>query len=98
MLLIAARIARSKGAPENSDYRAAFEQRQVERNARNFAGREANDQVAALPGHIAQRYFRVGTADRIVNYIDAFASRQIFEALAQVLAGVVDAFISAMFA
>ena len=54
-------------APEDSDDVAALEQRQVQRDRRDLAGGEADDEEATLPGGGAQGGLAVRTTDRVVH-------------------------------
>ena len=58
-------------APEDSDDVAALEQRQVQRDLRDLAGREPDDEEATLPGGGAQSRLAVLAADRVVDDVGA---------------------------
>ena len=64
------RLAPRVRAPEHADQRAAFQQRQVERNRRDLAARETDHQIAAVPRHAAHDLLGVVRADRIVGNVD----------------------------
>src|SRR6056297_1525321 len=70
------RLLTGKAPPEDPHDGAALEQCQVEWNARDGAAGKADDQVAASPGHTANRRFGKVTADRVVDHIDALAISQ----------------------
>ena len=73
----ALRLAAREVAPEDADDRASFQQREVERNLRDLAGREADDEQAAAPGDRSQRRLGVRPADRVVDDVDAAGRRSI---------------------
>src|SRR6266851_516520 len=98
VFLVALGVARSERAPEDADNRTALEQAEIERNARNIASREADDQMATLPGQPAQRRFRIRTANRIKDHINTFACCEGLDTLFEILAGIINAFIRAMLA
>ena len=66
-------------APEDADDVAALEEREVERNLRDLAGGEADDEEAALPRHRTQRGLAVRAAHRVVDDVGADASRSVRE-------------------
>src|SRR6185437_229288 len=49
VLQVALRVARGKGAPEYAQHIAAFEQREVQRDFRDFTRRETDHEEAAFP-------------------------------------------------
>ena len=72
-----------------------FEQREIERDLRNLAGRKADHQEAPVPGDRAQRGFRIGSADRIVDHVHALAAGDAAQRLLQVFLRVVDRLVGA---
>src|SRR3546814_5573660 len=52
---IALRLPPREGPPEDTDHRAALQQREVERDLRDVAGGETDHEEAAIPGHGPQR-------------------------------------------
>ena len=58
-----------KLAPINANDLAALQQREVERNAGNVAGRKSDDEKPSFPGNGAQCRFRVAVADGVVDHI-----------------------------
>ena len=64
-------------APEDSDDVAALEQREVQRDRRDLAGSEADDEEATLPGGGAQGGLAVRTTDRVVHDISSDATGQV---------------------
>src|SRR2546423_740884 len=54
-------------APEDTDDVAALEQCQIQRDRRDLAGGEADDEEATLPGGGAQGGLAVRTTDRVVH-------------------------------
>src|SRR5579863_1240089 len=96
VFLVMLRFALGKRAPENAHNGAAFEQRQVKGNARDFAPRETNHQKTPFPGYAAQRGFRVVATYWIKDHINALARRDLLDTFAQVFAGIVDDFARAM--
>ena len=80
----ALRLAAREVAPEHADDRASFQQREVERNPRDVAGREPDDEQAAAPGGRSQRRLGVRPADRVVDDVDAAAAGDRLDPLAQV--------------
>ena len=91
-------LAHRERAPEHADDLAALEQHEVERNLRDVAGGEADDEVAALPGDAAQRRLGERAADRIVDDVDAVAAGERLDALLEILVRVVDALVGAVLA
>ena len=87
---MAFRVALDERAPEHADDVAAFEQREIERDLRDLAGRKADHQKAPLPGDRAQRGFGVRPADRIVDHVGALAAGDAAQRLLQVFLRVVD--------
>ena len=96
--LMALRIALDERAPEHADDVAALEQREIERNLRDLAGRKADHQEAPVPGDRAQRRLRIGAADRIVDHVHALAAGDAAQRLLQVLLRVVDRLVGAALA
>src|SRR4051812_39681753 len=92
------RVALDECAPENANDVAALEQREVERNFRDFAGGKPDHQKAALPGDRAQRGFRVCTADGIVNYVSTFAAGCLAQRVLQIRGCVIDDVVGAALA
>src|SRR5262245_47175685 len=56
------RLAARELAPEDADDRTSFEEREVQWNLRNLAGRETDDEQAAPPGERSQRRFGMRAA------------------------------------
>src|SRR5262249_14985995 len=83
-------------APEHADDRAAFQQREIERDPRNVAGREADDEQATTPGERSQRRLRIRAAYRIVHDVDAAAAGQRGDLFAQIAGAVIDRFVGAV--
>src|SRR6266516_3677721 len=77
-------------APEDSDDVAALEQRQVQRDRGDLAGRESDNEEATLPGGGAQRRLAVLATDRVVHDVGAGAAGQLADPRLEVLGGVVD--------
>src|SRR4026208_2433250 len=84
------RLAPREIAPEDADDRRALQQREVERQLGDFTRGEPDDQQPAAQRARAERGLRVGAADGVVDDVDAFAVREVLDARAQVLGGVVD--------
>src|SRR6476620_1261728 len=91
-----ARLAPRKIAPEHADDRGALEESEVERQLRNFAGGEADDEQPPAPGERTERGLGVGSADRVVDHVDAAAVGERLDALAQVLLRIVDSGVGAV--
>src|SRR5581483_11481314 len=60
-------------APKHADDRAAFEQREIERDLRNVTRGEPDDEKTPVPRHVAQRRLGIRSANRIVDDIHAAA-------------------------
>src|SRR5262249_28500841 len=80
----------------DAEHVTALEQREVERQLRNLAGGEADDEVTTLPGDSPQRRLAVRPADWIEDRVDAMLAALALERVAQVLAGVVDRHVGAV--
>ena len=90
MFLAAPGFACSERAPEYADNGAAFEKRQIERDARYVSCREADNQETAIPCHAAQGRFGVIAAYRVEGDVDAITCGERLHALLEVLGAVVD--------
>src|SRR5204863_7331036 len=88
-------VALDEGAPEYADDVATLEQREVERDLRNFAGRKPDHQKAPLPRDRAQRGFGVSAANRIVDHVGAFAAGEAAQRFLQILRRIIDARVGA---
>src|SRR6516162_1504372 len=91
-------LAAGPGAPGDAADVAAFKEREIEGNFRNFAGGKSDHEIAAEPAERTQRRLGIAAADRIVNYIDAALAAKFFERAAKVLTVVVHGFIGAVLA
>ena len=91
-------LALDERGPEHPDHRAAFEQHEVERNARDRAGSKAEHEIASLPGHRSQARLGGIAAHHIVKHIDAFGRGQLFEPDLEILVLVIDAVVGAVLA
>src|SRR3546814_755440 len=87
---IALRLPPREGPPEDTDHRAALQQREVERDLRDVAGGETDHEAAAIPGHGPQRRLAQITADGVVADIAAPAVGELLHASLEVLGRVVD--------
>ena len=83
-------FALGKLAPEHTHDGGAFEQRQVQRQRRNGAGRKAHHQVAPTPANGAEGLLGIVAAHGVVNDFWPFALGQRFDRFAQVFGAVVD--------
>src|SRR5207237_6693154 len=92
------RLAAREVAPEDADDRTPLEQREVQRNSRNLARRESDDEEPPAPGQRPERRLGVGTAYGIVDDVDALARGQVGDAFAQVFVRVVDRRVGAVLA
>ena len=84
-------------APEHAHDARALEQREIERQFRNLAVGEADDEIAPAPSDAAKRRLRVLAADRIEDHVRSVAVRERADAFAQVLARIVDGRVRAVF-
>src|SRR6266513_126759 len=71
---------------------------QIERDFRDLAGRKSDDQIPAAPGQRPNRRLRKGSADRIVDDVDALGVRGAAQRVLQVLLLIIDGFIRTMLA
>src|SRR5271157_2444793 len=69
-----ARIALHMAPPEHADQLAALQHHQVQCNLGDFAGREADHEIAAAPVHPPQRRLRIRAADTIEDDIRAVSA------------------------
>src|SRR6185437_60343 len=83
------------GAPEESDDVDVLHQHDVRRYLRDAAAGEADDDDASLPGDRAQALIEGVAADRIIDDIDAAAAGDVLDAVADLLARIVDEVIGA---
>ena len=84
MLPVRFRIAARELAPEHADDVAAFKQREVERDFRNFARGKTDHEEASFPRNRTQRGFGEVAADRIIDHIHALAVGQRLQPLFQI--------------
>src|SRR5882757_5912865 len=74
--LLQARIMLPGPAPDDAHDLAAFQQRQVERNARYRSGGESNNQVTNMPTYLSQSLFGVSSPHRVIDDIEPTGTRQ----------------------
>ena len=91
-------LAPHPGAPQHAADIAAFQEHQIKRQFRNLAGGKADHEIAALPRQRAHGGLRIGTADRIVDDVDAVLAAKRLERTAQIFARVVHRFVGAVLA
>src|SRR3954462_8837902 len=91
-------VALDKRTTEYADHISAFQEREIESNFRDFAGRKTDHQKPPAPRDRAQRCFRVRSADRIVDYVDALAAGDAAQAFLHIFVGVVDDLVGAALA
>src|SRR5262249_38060206 len=77
-------------APEDTDDVAALEQREVQGDGGNVAGREPDDQEAPFPGGGTERRLAVGATHGVVDDVGPDTTGELSDARLQVLGGVVD--------
>ena len=92
------RLAPRPVAPEHADDGAPLEQREVQRNLRDLARRKTDDEEPSAPRDRAQRGLGVRAAHRIVDDVRAGAVGERLDPLAQIVGGVVDRLVGAVFA
>jgi hypothetical protein len=90
------RIGAGEAAPEHANHRALLEQQQVERDGGDVAGGKADHQQPAIDRQRAHGGLGQAATDGIIDHVDAFAVRQVLQALAQVVGRVVDGFVRAV--
>jgi len=72
-------------APDDTDDLTAFQQWQIQWNARDSARRKSHHEIAPLPGDGPQRRLGVIAADRVIDHIEAFCASAGLEASAELL-------------
>ena len=82
-------LAHERHAPEDAHQRAALQQHEVRRNARDVPRREPDDQHAAVPRRRSERGLGVRAADGIVDDVCSCAVGERLHALLQILRDVV---------
>ena len=87
----------AKAAPEHAHDGAALKQGQIQGYRRDGTAGKTDDQIAAVPGHAADRRLGVVAADRVVDHIHAAAPGERFNRCFQILLAVVDGLIGAEF-
>ena len=89
-------LALGEGTPEHANDLAPFEERQIERNARNFAIGKTDHKKASVPGGRPQRGFGEIAADRIIDHISTRAIGQRLDPFLQIFGTVIDQLVRAM--
>src|SRR5206468_7354120 len=90
------RLPPREGAPEHTDDGASLEERKVQRDLRDVAGREPEHEKAAAPRGRSQRRFGEPSTHRIEDDVSALVVGGAFDLIPETVIDVVDRRIGAV--